>query len=110
MAKKTKFGVIGANVKLRANMVFINFPRDRAELVAVCDRDASQLAEFHKTYPELSPKTYSDYRELLADPEVEAVFVMVRDQYHADITIAALEAGKAVYLEKPMAITLADCD
>ena len=80
---KTKFGVIGANPALRANFVFANFDRKKAELVALCDVDPVSIEAFKKAYPEMAGvKTYADYRELLADPEVEAVFVMVRDEFH----------------------------
>ncbi len=51
-----------------------------------------------------------DYRELLANKDIDIVFVMSPDFCHEEQTIAALEAGKAVYLEKPMAITLEGCD
>ena len=108
---KVKFGVIGANPKLRANFVFRNFDREKGELVALCDIDPDSIAAFREAYPEMANvRTYSDYRELLADPEVEAVFVMVRDAFHEEMTVAALEAGKHVYLEKPMAITIEGCD
>ena len=108
---KVKFGVIGANPKLRANFVFRNFDRDKGELVAICDIDPDSIAAFREAYPDMANvRTYSDYRELLADPEVEAVFIMVRDAFHEEMAVAALEAGKAVYLEKPMAITIEGCD
>ena len=108
---KVKFGVIGANPKLRANFVFHNFDRDKGELVAICDIDPDSIAAFREAYPEMANvRTYRDYRELLADPEVEAVFVMVRDAFHEEMAVAALEAGKHVYLEKPMAITIEGCD
>ena len=108
---KTKFGVIGANPALRANFVFANFDRKKAGLAALCDVDPVSIEAFKKAYPEMAGvKTYADYRELLADPEVEAVFVMVRDEFHEEMAASALEAGKHVYLEKPMAITIEGCD
>ena len=108
---KIKFGVIGCNPQLRANFIYANFPRERAELAAVCERDPEIVDIFRKTYPEFAEiKVYSDYRDLFKDPEVEAVFIAVRDQYHEEFAVAALEAGKAVYLEKPMAITIEGCD
>ena len=111
MDKKIKFGVIGVDPKLRANFVFANFDRAKCELAALCDNDQDSLAAFREAYPEMAGvKTYGDYRALLADPEVEAVFVMVRDQFHEEMAVAALEAGKHVYLEKPMAITIEGCD
>ena len=108
---KIKFAVIGVNPLLRANFVFSSFPRDKGELAAVCDHDPEMFGQFEKAYPEFAGvKRYSDYRELLGDPEIQAVFVVVRDHYHEEIATALLEAGKAVYLEKPMAITIEGCD
>ncbi|MBR0458438.1 MAG: Gfo/Idh/MocA family oxidoreductase [Victivallales bacterium] len=105
------FGVIGANPQLRAHFVFNNFPRDKAALLAVCDRDPVMRKRFQETYPEFSNvRIYSDYRDLVQDPDLQAVFIVVRDSFHEEIAVAALEAGKAVYLEKPMAITIEGCD
>src|SRR5205085_7866867 len=55
-------------------------------------------------------KTFSDYHAMLADPELEAVSIVTMWDQHAAPTIAALQAGKHVFLEKPMASTIADCD
>ena len=108
---KVKFGVIGVNPQLRANFIFACFPREKGELIAVCDHDPDMFEQFKKAYPDLSNvRYYPDYKGLISDPEVQAVFVAVRDQYHEEIAVAALEAGKAVYLEKPMAITIEGCD
>ena len=108
---KIKFGVIGVNPQLRANFIFAGFPREKGELIAVCDHDPEMVEVFRKTYPEFAQvKVYSDYKDLIKDPEVQAVFIAVRDQYHEEMAVAALEAGKAVYLEKPMAITIEGCD
>ncbi len=56
------------------------------------------------------PVGYSDYRDLLADPDIEAVSIVTHVDEHAAPAIAALRAGKHVLLEKPMARTVADCD
>jgi len=109
--QKTKFGIIGANMKLRAVVAEMYYPREKAELVAICDHDPEMLKKFFEEKPEYKGiKTYSDYRDMIADSEIEAVFIMVRDHYHEEIAVAALNAGKAVFLEKPMAITLEGCD
>ena len=108
---KIKFGVIGADPKLRANFVFHNFSREKGELVMVCDCDPEKLESFREAYPEFaSVRTCTDYRDMIRDPEVQGIFIAVRDQYHEEMAVAALEAGKAVYLEKPMAITIEGCD
>ncbi len=52
----------------------------------------------------------TDYREVLADPNVHAVLCATRHDLHKEIALAALEAGKHVFMEKPLALTLADCD
>ncbi len=52
----------------------------------------------------------ADWRELIADPEVEVVSVTTPNAFHAEMAIAALEAGKHVWCEKPMAVALADAE
>ena len=54
-------------------------------------------------------KTYESIGEMLNDPAIDAVSVCVANPYHAEVTLAALDAGKHVLLEKPMATTLEDC-
>ena len=78
------------------------------ELAAVCTRRPKRLKEVAEKLN--VPKTYTDYRDLLADGDIDAVSVVTHVNDHRDIAIAALEAGKHVFLEKPMAGTLADCD
>ena len=56
------------------------------------------------------PTAYTEAADLLADPRVEAVVIATPARTHADLVEAAARAGKAVYCEKPMAITLADAD
>ena len=53
---------------------------------------------------------YTDYRQLLADPEIDVVGITTHIHDHRDIAIDALRSGKHVFLEKPMAPTAADCD
>jgi predicted dehydrogenase len=56
------------------------------------------------------PKQYTDVTELLADPEIDAVYIAVPNKFHAPLAIQALEAGKHVLLEKPFAINLAEAE
>jgi len=80
-----------------------------SRIVAACDTDPAELAAYRKNYGDDLFVT-ADYRELLARPEVDAVFVTTPDFLHEEHATAALAAGKHVYLEKPMAITLEGCD
>lgn len=76
------------------------------EVIAACDIDSAELArvaERHKI-----PHTHHSYKELLQRDDIEAVDVCLHNNLHAPMTIAALEAGKHVYCEKPMAGTYAD--
>ena len=78
------------------------------ELAAVCTRRQERLDEVAKKFG--ASKQYTDYRELLADPDIDSVSVVTHFYDHEDITVEALKAGKHVLLEKPMAQTVAECD
>ncbi len=78
------------------------------ELVAVCTRRPHRLEDVARRFG--VPKTYTDYRKLLADDEVDAVSIVTHVNDHRDIAIDALNAGKHVFLEKPMAGNVEDCD
>ncbi|MCF7928772.1 MAG: Gfo/Idh/MocA family oxidoreductase [Spirochaetales bacterium] len=80
----------------------------QADLTAVCTRTESRLKEIAENYS--IPTTYTDYHDLLANPDIEAVSVLTHVADHADIAIDALRAGKHVFIEKPMANTPEDCD
>src|SRR5262245_8329166 len=100
---KTQFGVVGAGLWGSFHCKTLN-ALPQAELVAVCDLDAKRAQAMQKEAG--ARKAYTDYRELIADPQVEAVTVATPDFAHADIVKAALKAGKPVLSEKPLATTL----
>ena len=77
------------------------------ELAALCTRTATRLEELGKKYGVSQLDT--DYHELLANPDIDAVSVVTMWDQHTAPTLAALDAGKHVFLEKPMAHTVADC-
>jgi len=83
-----------------------------AEVVAVCDVDAKRAASGKATIKRLygetpAPKVdaYGDYRELIARKDIDAVVISTPDHWHAEIALAAVKAGKDVYLQKPMTMT-----
>jgi UDP-N-acetylglucosamine 3-dehydrogenase len=77
------------------------------ELAALCTRTESRLNELGEKYG--VSQLYTDYTELLQNPDIDAVSVVTMWDQHTAPAIAALEAGKHVFLEKPMAHTVADC-
>jgi len=79
-----------------------------AELRAVCTRRPERLTEVAERFG--VPASYADYRQMLADPEIDVVSVVTMWDQHVEPAVAALDAGKHVFLEKPMASTVADCD
>ncbi|MBN2984213.1 MULTISPECIES: Gfo/Idh/MocA family protein [Cohnella] len=75
-----------------------------AELIAVCDLNAERAKKKAEQFG--AAKSYSDYKELLADPDIDAVSICTWNNTHAEIAIAALRAGKHVLVEKPVSTTV----
>jgi UDP-N-acetylglucosamine 3-dehydrogenase len=78
------------------------------ELAALCTRTPERLEAMSAKFG--VSKTYLDYHDLLADPEIDAVAIATMWDQHAGPALAALAAGKHVFLEKPMASTVPDCE
>jgi UDP-N-acetylglucosamine 3-dehydrogenase len=76
-------------------------------LAALCTRTPERLTAMAAKFG--VSKTTRDYRELLADPEIDAVSIVTMWDQHTEPAVAALEAGKHVFLEKPIASTVEDC-
>lgn len=106
--KKLNWGLIGCGDIARKRVAPALRDLADGELVAV-NRAHSELAEaFAKEFG--ARRWYRAWRELLADEEVEAVYLATPVNLHAEQTIAAAEAGKHVLCEKPMALNVAECD
>lgn len=79
-----------------------------ARLYAICDVAEDlldRMAEIHQPV-----RTYKDYDKMLADPEVEAVIIGIADQFHVKAALKAIEAGKHVLVEKPLGVTVEECE
>jgi predicted dehydrogenase len=77
-------------------------------MVAFCDIIEQKAIDAREKFGNADCKVYTDYRELLADPTIDVVHVLTPNRSHSEITVAALEAGKHVMCEKPMAINSAE--
>jgi predicted dehydrogenase len=74
------------------------------EIYAVCDLNEERAKQKAAAYG--AQKIYTDYREVLADPAIDAVSICTWNNTHAEISVAALDAGKHVLVEKPLAKTV----
>jgi predicted dehydrogenase len=79
-----------------------------AEAVALADPSTEALNQAGESFG--VSRRSEDYRELLADQSIEAICVAVPTYLHTEVTLAALDAGKHVLVEKPLALSLDDCD
>jgi len=107
VAAPLRFGLIGYGLWGRHHAAAIA-AAPGAALAGIACASAATAAAARRDFPS-TPVTV-DYRELLARPDLDAVAVVVPNHLHAEVGVAALEAGKDVLLEKPMATSLADCD
>jgi predicted dehydrogenase len=83
---------------------------ERAEIVALADINEQNLTYCLGHLPSATPETYRDWRHLIERDDVDAVCISTPQYLHREMTELALAAGKHVYCEKPMALSIADCD
>lgn len=107
---KVNIGWIGVGTRGYAGLDWLHTaaPND-VEITAICDTYDGYIARAQdrlQTVWGKKAKAYKDYRELLADKSIDAVYIMTPEHLHHDMAIAALKAGKNVYVEKPLAHTI----
>jgi len=114
---RVNIGVIGVNNFGWDNMNrMLQVVDQPAHCVALCDVDQIRLDERAKQLKESFPvtagniKLYSDFRKLLEDKDIDGVIIATPDHWHTYIYAEATKAGKAVYVEKPTARTIAECN
>jgi len=105
-----RIGVVGCgNVATGSYLPFLqrlSLGEEPNRVVAACDVDGGRRGVMRERFG--VERFSTDYREVIGDPEVELVLVLTAMPVHGEITRAALEAGKHVLVEKPMAMTLAE--
>lgn len=105
--RSVRFGLIGTGMAGLTHARELRFVRN-AELIAVASRREDQVRQFADDYG--VKHWYTDYRELLRNKDVDVVCVLVPTGLHAEVAIAASEAGKHVLVEKPLETDLRKAD
>ncbi len=108
MQKKLRIGIIGCGGIANGKHMPALKKQPEVELVAFCDLIEQRAIDAAKKYGTPDAKVYTDYKELLKDPTIDVVHVCTPNISHSFITVDALEAGKHVMCEKPMAINAAE--
>ena len=103
-SEKIQVAVIGTGNRMNILIQAFNKQPDCAT-VALCDVDNTRLTKFAERFSD-KVDTYEDYREILERKDIDAVIVATPDHWHAPMTVDACEAGKDVYLEKPISNTV----
>ena len=113
MKNKTsvKWGILGA-ARINERLMPAIVEASNAKLVAIASRRTGAAAQTLAQYApdQLQVKTYDNPEALLDDADIEAVYVPLANHEHAEWTLRAIERGKHVLCEKPMALTVADID
>jgi myo-inositol 2-dehydrogenase/D-chiro-inositol 1-dehydrogenase len=102
--KILKIGIIGAGRigKIHADNLATRVPQ--AEIAAIVDRDLKAAQQMASKYHVMG--AYSDYRKILDDPKIDAIAIFTSTDTHADLIIAAAKAGKHIFCEKPIDLSL----
>ena len=109
---KLQFGVIGCNGMGWSNSRSL-LQNEEVDFIGICDVDKKVIERRVSDYGKLrnnNPTTYTDYRKLLANKEIDAVVIGTPDHWHCKIMVDAVKAGKHVYVEKPIANTIEECN
>lgn len=102
MSKKAGYAVVGLGVG--KSHVRAAAASERADLIAICDLIPEKLEKMLEEVP--GTLTYTDFDEMLKNPDIDIVSICVPSGNHADLAVRALEAGKHVLVEKPIDITV----
>ncbi|MGZ4964215.1 MAG: Gfo/Idh/MocA family protein [Limisphaerales bacterium] len=97
---KLNIGVIGTFHRAASNIAGVK----NENIVAICDVDETYLAQTHEKFP--AAKTYTDFRRLIDQKDVDAIVVSTPDHTHAVAAMAVMNSGRPVYCEKPLAHTV----
>src|SRR5687768_6890156 len=108
MAEPIRIAMLGAGLMARSHMEAIRGLGERARLAAVADVSAEACRVAAEEFG--IRQQYADAFQAAREAEADAVIVCIPNHLHAPVTLAALESGKHVLVEKPMALSLADAE
>jgi xylose dehydrogenase (NAD/NADP) len=97
--RPVKWGIL-STARINRQIIPAAHTSEKADLVAVASRDRARADEYARTWE--IPQAYGSYEELLADDEIEAVYISLPNNLHCEWSIRSVEAGKHVLCEKPM--------
>src|ERR1043166_5504676 len=101
---RVKVGIIGSQFQADIHAESFRLMPDEAEVVAVASPTPGNAEQFAKKHQ--LPRFYTDYRQMLAEPDIEMVTIAAPNALHAQMTIDAAGAGMHVVCEKPLCMTL----
>jgi len=106
MSNKVRWGILGAAAIAVKKVIPAMQKGEWSQVVAIASRDLGKAEESARALG--IPKAYGSYEELLADPQIEAIYNPLPNQLHVPWSIKAAEAGKHVLCEKPLSLTVAE--
>ncbi len=104
-----RVGVIGVGVR-GSHLVKVILQTDKGRIAAICDTHEGRRGASLQVASRDNPKGYDDYRRLLDDKSIDAVFIATPCYLHKEMAVNAVQAGKHVYCEKPVAVSPAESD
>jgi predicted dehydrogenase len=106
MSRQINWGILGTAAIATGRTIPALQAATSATLLAIASRDAARARATAQAFS--IPRAYGSYQQLLADPDIDAVYVPLPNQLHFEWTVRALEAGKHVLCEKPLCLTAGD--
>lgn len=102
-SERLRFGAIGVGGR---GASIANGARRLSDIVAVCDLDTQRIERVNKSLAQGKAEGYQDYRKILDRKDIDFVTIGTTDHWHTRIAIQAMQAGKDVYCEKPLTLTI----
>lgn len=106
---RLKVGIIGIGVIATTKHIPNLLKREDVEIIALCDIETAKCVKANDDFS-LNAKIYTDYKELCQDGQIDVVHVCTPNPLHCEMTVEALNNGKHVHCEKPIACTYADAE